>query len=50
VRSIYVDIRAPPQIRPVQIKHELEYALREPGISFQIDVYPTLLGYEGKSV
>jgi acetylornithine deacetylase/succinyl-diaminopimelate desuccinylase-like protein len=37
--SIYLDIRMPPQVRPVQIKHELEFTLGELGLRYEIDVY-----------
>jgi len=50
VCAIYVDIRMPPQIRPVQIQHELEKTLNATGLDYQLDIYKTLLGYEGKNV
>jgi acetylornithine deacetylase/succinyl-diaminopimelate desuccinylase-like protein len=40
----------PPQVRPVQIKHELEQALNGLGIAYDLDVYKSLLGHEGKNV
>jgi acetylornithine deacetylase/succinyl-diaminopimelate desuccinylase-like protein len=50
VCAIYVDIRMPPQVRPVQIQSELERALKATGIECEIDVYKSLLGHEGKNV
>jgi acetylornithine deacetylase/succinyl-diaminopimelate desuccinylase-like protein len=50
VCSIYVDIRMPPQVRPVQIQYELEKTLNATGLDYQMDIYKTLLGYEGKNV
>ena len=50
VCSIYVDIRMPPQVRPVAIKHEMEQALRAVGIDYELELYKSLLGYEGKNV
>jgi acetylornithine deacetylase/succinyl-diaminopimelate desuccinylase-like protein len=50
VCSIYIDVRMPPQVRPVQIKHELEQALNGLGIAYDLDVYKSLLGHEGKNV
>jgi acetylornithine deacetylase/succinyl-diaminopimelate desuccinylase-like protein len=50
VCAIYVDIRMPPQIRPVQIKHELEKTLNDTGLDYEMDIYKTLLGHEGKNV
>jgi acetylornithine deacetylase/succinyl-diaminopimelate desuccinylase-like protein len=50
VCSIYVDIRMPPQVRPVTIKHELEQALSRLGLDYEMDIYRSLLGHEGKGV
>jgi acetylornithine deacetylase/succinyl-diaminopimelate desuccinylase-like protein len=50
VCTIYVDIRMPPQVRPVQIQYELEKVLNATGLDYRMDIYKTLLGYEGKNV
>jgi len=50
VCSIYVDVRMPPQVRPVAIKHELEQTLNRLGLDYEMDVYKSLLGHEGKNV
>jgi acetylornithine deacetylase/succinyl-diaminopimelate desuccinylase-like protein len=50
VCAIYVDIRMPPQVRPVQIQHELETILNAAGLDYQLDVYKSLLGHEGRNV
>jgi acetylornithine deacetylase/succinyl-diaminopimelate desuccinylase-like protein len=50
VCSIYLDIRMPPQVRPVAIKHEIEQALKALGIDYELELYKSLLGYEGKNV
>src|SRR5262245_28032012 len=50
VCSIYLDVRMPPQVRPVQIKHELRQALDALGLDYEMDVYKSLLGHEGKNV
>jgi acetylornithine deacetylase len=50
VCSIYVDIRMPPQVRPVQIKLELEKTLNSTGLEYELDIYKSLLGHEGKNV
>jgi acetylornithine deacetylase/succinyl-diaminopimelate desuccinylase-like protein len=50
VCAIYVDIRMPPQVRPVQIQNELEQTLKATGIEYDIDIYKSLLGHEGKNV
>jgi acetylornithine deacetylase/succinyl-diaminopimelate desuccinylase-like protein len=50
VCAIYLDIRMPPQVRPVQIKYELEKTLNNTDLDYEIDIYKTLLGHEGKNV
>ena len=50
VCSIYVDIRMPPQVRPVDIKHELEQVLDRGGVEYEMDIYKSLLGHEGRNV
>ena len=50
VCSIYVDIRMPPQVRPVAIKHEMEQALKPLGVDCELEFYKSLLGYEGRDV
>jgi len=50
VCSIYVDVRMPPQVRPLTIKCELEQALNSLGVEYEMDVYKSLLGHEGKNV
>src|SRR5262249_28889161 len=48
--SIYVDVRMPPQVRPVTIKHELEQVLDKLGVEYELDIYKSLLGHEGRNV
>jgi acetylornithine deacetylase/succinyl-diaminopimelate desuccinylase-like protein len=50
VCTIYVDIRMPPQVRPVTIQHELETALNALGIEYDLELYKSLLGHEGENV
>ena len=50
VCTIYVDIRMPPQVRPVEIKAQLERVLDALGIEYEMDLYKSLLGHEGKGV
>jgi acetylornithine deacetylase/succinyl-diaminopimelate desuccinylase-like protein len=50
VCSIYVDVRIPPHVRPVTIKYELEQALDKLGLDYEMDIYKSLLGHEGKNV
>ena len=50
VCTIYVDVRMPPQVRPVRIRYEMEQALSKLGIDYEMDFYKSLLGHEGKGV
>ena len=50
VCAIYVDVRMPPQVRPVTIKYEIEQTLNQLGIEYEMDVYKSLLGHEGHGV
>lgn len=48
--TIYVDVRMPPQVRPVRIKYEMEKTLNALGLEYEMEVYKSLLGHEGKGV
>ena len=50
VCTIYVDVRMPPQVRPVTIKYEMEQTLNRLGVEYEMDVYKSLLGHEGKGI
>ena len=50
VCTIYVDIRMPPQVRPVTIKHEIETVLNQLGVEYDLELYKSLLGHEGQNV
>jgi len=50
VCSIYVDVRMPPQVRPVTIQHEVEKTLAALGVEYELEIYKSLLGHEGKGV
>jgi acetylornithine deacetylase/succinyl-diaminopimelate desuccinylase-like protein len=50
VCSIYIDIRMPPQVRPVTIKQEIERTVSALGVEYELELYKSLLGYEGKNV
>jgi acetylornithine deacetylase/succinyl-diaminopimelate desuccinylase-like protein len=50
VCSIYVDVRFPPQVRPVLVQQEIEQALAPLGVEYELEVYKSLLGHEGKGV
>ena len=50
VCTIYVDVRMPPQVRPVTIKYQMEQTLNRFGVEYEMDVYKSLLGHEGKGI
>lgn len=50
VCSVYVDVRMPPQVRPLAIQHEIEQTLAKLDLDYELDIYKSLLGYEGKNV
>ena len=50
VCTIYVDVRMPPQVRPVTIKYQMEQTLNRLGVEYEMDVYKSLLGHEGKGI
>src|ERR671922_948461 len=50
VCTIYVDVRMPPQVRPVTIKYEMEQTLNRLGIEYEMDLYKSLLGHEGQGI
>jgi acetylornithine deacetylase/succinyl-diaminopimelate desuccinylase-like protein len=50
VCCIYVDVRMPPQVRPVTIQYEMERVLNGLGIEYDLEFYKSLLGHEGKQV
>lgn len=50
VCSIYVDVRIPPQLRPVAVQRELEKELDPLDIEYEVEAFKSLLGHEGKGV
>jgi len=50
VCNIYVDIRIPPNVRPVQVLHEIRNALNLLGLVYEVEPYKSLLGHEGRGV
>jgi acetylornithine deacetylase/succinyl-diaminopimelate desuccinylase-like protein len=45
-----LDVRTPPQVRPVMVQFEIERQLSHLGIDYELDLYKSLLGHEGKGV
>src|SRR3954464_9059003 len=50
VCSLYVDVRTPPELRPVQVQRELKDVLSRTGIKYDLEMYASLMGYEAKGV
>jgi acetylornithine deacetylase/succinyl-diaminopimelate desuccinylase-like protein len=50
VCSIYLDVRTPPDLRPVQVQRELKAALAKLGLEYEIEMYASKMGYEAKGV
>ena len=50
VCSIYIDVRTPPELRPVQVQHELKAVLAKLGVEYEIEMYASKMGYEAKGV
>src|ERR1044071_6481678 len=48
VCSVYLDVRTPPDLRPVQVQHELKAVLARLGIEHEIEMYASKMGYESK--
>jgi acetylornithine deacetylase/succinyl-diaminopimelate desuccinylase-like protein len=49
VCSIYVDVRMPPQVRPLTIKREIEQALAKLDLDYELDVYKSLLATRART-
>ncbi len=49
VCAVYLDVRTPPELRPVQVQHELKDALARLGIEHEIEMYASKMGYESKN-
>lgn len=50
VCSIYVDVRTPPSLRPIEVQRELKRALSRAGIEYELDMYASLMGYEARGI
>ena len=48
--SLYVDVRTPPGLTPRQIQRELRTMLDDTGIDYDLELFTTQMGYEGKGV
>jgi acetylornithine deacetylase/succinyl-diaminopimelate desuccinylase-like protein len=48
VCSVYLDVRTPPELRPMQVQHELKDILANTGIEHEVEMYASRMGYESK--
>ena len=49
VCAVYLDVRTPPKLHPVQVQHELKDVLARLGIEHEIEMYASKMGYEAKN-
>jgi acetylornithine deacetylase/succinyl-diaminopimelate desuccinylase-like protein len=49
VCAVYLDVRTPPELRPMQVQHELKDVLGKLGIEHEIEMYASKMGYESKN-
>ena len=49
VCAVSVDVRTPPELRPVQVQHELKDVVAKLGIEHEIEMYASKMGYESKN-
>lgn len=50
VCSIYVDVRTPPGLRPLQVQRELRALLAKIGMEYELEMYASRMGYDAKGV
>jgi acetylornithine deacetylase/succinyl-diaminopimelate desuccinylase-like protein len=50
VCSIYVDVRTPPELRPVQVQRAMKAVLSKLRVEYEIEMYASKMGYEAKKV
>jgi acetylornithine deacetylase/succinyl-diaminopimelate desuccinylase-like protein len=50
VCTIYLDVRTPPQVRPVMVLNEIESQLSRLDLDYETEAYKSLLGHEGKGI
>lgn len=50
VCSLYVDVRTPPALRPVEVERELRAALGPVGVEHELAMYRSLMGYEAGGI
>lgn len=48
--SLYVDIRTPPGMQPIQVQRELRMLLDSLKLDYELEIFTSKMGYEGKGV
>ncbi len=50
VCSVYLDVRTPPELRPLKVQRELKAVLAKLGMEYELDMYASKMGYDAKGV
>jgi acetylornithine deacetylase/succinyl-diaminopimelate desuccinylase-like protein len=50
VCSLYIDVRTPPALRPLEVQRELQAAMSKLGLEYELEMYASKMGYEAKGV
>jgi acetylornithine deacetylase/succinyl-diaminopimelate desuccinylase-like protein len=50
VCSVYIDVRIPPAVRPLQVQRELERTLARLDVEYALEMYASRMGYEAKGI
>lgn len=48
--SLYVDVRIPPHLRPIQVERDLREILSGTAIEYELEMYGSRMGYEAKGI
>lgn len=48
--EIHLDVRVPPDMNPIMVKHDLENLLRKLPFNLEIEMFRSQMGYEGKGL
>src|SRR4030095_2873704 len=46
VCSLYIDVRTPPSLRPLEVQRELQAAMSKLGLEYELEMYASKMGYE----
>jgi len=48
--SLYIDVRIPPELRPIQVQRELRAVMDGTGFEYDLELYTSKMGYEAKGI